>query len=98
MNAHGIEITDLVEGDVVIVEDGLGYQDERIVVRVVDADGALGGLVDTKALDGRYSRSNGFRAGNEIVGVVTLHETAHADEPDPDCGRCQAAHDKAARS
>jgi hypothetical protein len=72
MNAHGIEIAALVKGDVVVVEDGLGYQEERLVVRVVDTDGARGGLVDTQRVGGRYSRSNGFRFGDQIVEVQRM--------------------------
>lgn len=72
MNAHGIEIAALQKGDVIVVEYGSGYQEEREVMRVVDTDGARGGLVDTKPVTGRYSRSNGFRFGDEIVEVTGI--------------------------
>ena len=67
MNSHGIEIKDLVKGDRIVVRDPI--ERERIVVRVVDNDGARGGLVDTRPVIGRYSRTSGFVLGDEIVAV-----------------------------
>lgn len=70
-NSHGIAIEALVAGDVVKVAT-LDIVHERIVVRVVDVDGARGGIVDTKSADGRYSRVSGFVLGDEIIGVERM--------------------------
>lgn len=59
------DLSHLKPGDVLTLVGGR----KRIVVRVIDATGELGGLVDTKALDGRYSRSAGFEAGRDIEAV-----------------------------
>lgn len=73
MNAHGIEIAALIAGDVVVVEDGLGYQEERVVTRVVDATGARGGIIDTKPVGSRRkNRTSGFRFGEQIVRVERM--------------------------
>lgn len=56
----------LQPGDAIRLADGT----VRIVVRVIDEDGAVGGLVDTKPLNGEYRPDNGFRTGHEIVSVI----------------------------
>ncbi len=58
-------VAELKRGDVLTLRSG----HRRIVVRVIDATGAIGGLVDTTAMDGRYSRSAGFVAGKDIASV-----------------------------
>ena len=67
-----VDLSKLHKGDVIRVATGGRYADLRVVVRVVDLDGALGGLVDTRPMPGRggYSRSAGFRAGNDVLAVV----------------------------
>ena len=42
-----------------------------IVVRVVDLDGAKGGIVDCRFLGRRYSRTSGFVLASEIVEVLS---------------------------
>lgn len=66
-----VEIKALHKGDRIVVRlyPG-GPSTERIVVRVIDEDGARGGIVDTRPVVGRYSRSSGFVLGDEIVEVV----------------------------
>ncbi len=63
-----IDIAKLQKGDRIVVRDPI--ERERIVVRVIDTDGARGGLVDTRPPVGRYSRTSGFVLGDEIVKVV----------------------------
>jgi hypothetical protein len=64
-----MDLSKLNKGDRIVVADlPGGLTRERIVVRVIDLDGARGGLVDTRPVVGRYSRSSGFVLGDEIVG------------------------------
>lgn len=65
-----MDLSKLHKGDRIVVREA-GITRERIVVRVVDLDGARGGLVDTRPVVGRYSRSSGFVLGDEIVEVVS---------------------------
>jgi len=62
-----MDLSTIRAGDVIVVADPI--RRERIVVRVIDLDGARGGLVDTRPMVGRYSRSSGFVLGDEIVEV-----------------------------
>lgn len=62
-----VDLTSLEAGDVIVVRDPI--ERERIVVRVVDLEGVRGGLVDTRPLYGRYSRTSGFVLGDEIVQI-----------------------------
>jgi hypothetical protein len=74
-------------------------------VRLIDATGELGGLVDTKPVDGRYSRSAGFVAGRDIETVepvgranalwaaehgVNCVECGHVVGEVPGCACCAA--------
>lgn len=64
-----MDLSTLRKGDRIIVADlPGGLTRERIVVRVIDTTGARGGIVDTRPVVGRYSRSSGFVLGDEIVG------------------------------
>ena len=63
-----MDLSTLKAGDTIVVRDPI--ERERIVVRVIDLDGARGGLVDTRPVVGRYSRTSGFVLGDEIVKVV----------------------------
>jgi hypothetical protein len=65
-----MDLSKLHKGDRIVVREA-GITRERIVVRVVDLDGARGGLVDTRPVYGRYSRSSGFVLGDEIVEVLS---------------------------
>lgn len=67
-NKHGVMIDVLIPGDVILVE-GRG---QREVVAVIDADGARQGIVDTKDMDGVWSRTAGYVLGDEIVEVVSM--------------------------
>lgn len=64
-----MKLADLRRGETIVVNAG-GRLVKRIVVRVVDANGAMGGIVDTRPVGGRYSRSSGFVLGTEIVEPV----------------------------
>ncbi len=52
--------------------DALRLRDGRIrlVVRVIDEDGARGGIVDTRPFHGEYRPDNGFVLGDEIESVI----------------------------
>jgi len=72
-----MDLSTLRAGDRIRIQDrhvdfvpGMARTRERIVVRVVDLDGARGGLVDTRPVDGRYSPTSGFEFGDEIVEVI----------------------------
>ncbi len=43
-----------------------------VVVRVIDLDGQVGGLVDCRFLGRRYSAKSGFVAGEEIREVLAV--------------------------
>jgi hypothetical protein len=63
----------LIPGDVILVDDrGAGEPRQRIVVSVIDTDGARGGIVDTKDMDGVWSRTAGYVLGDEIIAVVSM--------------------------
>jgi hypothetical protein len=61
-----VEFFNLQPGDAIRLTSG----EIRIVVRVIDGDGAVGGLVDTRPFVGEYSPDNGFRTGHEIESVI----------------------------
>lgn len=82
MNAHGVEIAALKRGDIVHTASG----ERREVTRVVDTDGAMGGIVDTKRVGGTWNRSNGFRHGDDIVAVERLAPVD--DRPGSDIVAC----------
>jgi hypothetical protein len=64
-----MDLSKLRKGDRIVVRMN-GHNVPRIVVRVVDLDGARGGIVDTKPVRGRYSPSSGFVLGDMIVEVA----------------------------
>jgi len=57
------DLSTLHKGDVITLKSGA----KREVVRLIDATGARGGIVDTKPVGGRYSRTSGFVLGDEVV-------------------------------
>jgi hypothetical protein len=69
MNAHGIDIAKLRKGDVISVREHGTDIFSREVVAVIDTDGARGGIVDTKPINGGYSRTAGYVLGDTIVAV-----------------------------
>jgi hypothetical protein len=61
-----VEFFNLQPGDTLRLTDGR----LRIVVRVIDGDGARGGIVDTRPFHGEYNPDNGFVLGDEIESVI----------------------------
>lgn len=79
VNRHNIEIAALQEGDVVKVDRSFGLPaaegmrlEERVVVRVIQPDGAMGGIVDLRRVGRRPSPGAGFEFGHAIVEVVSM--------------------------
>jgi hypothetical protein len=71
-----IDIAKLQKGDIVQIEMLGGFVARREVVRVVDTTGARGGIVDTKPVGGRYSRTSGYVLGDTIVAVESVEAAA----------------------
>lgn len=74
-------LSTLLPGDAIATSD----RGVRIVVKVVDLDGARGGLVDTRPTVGRYSRTSGFELGDEVLGRACDCGKRSCFGCDPDC-------------